>query len=377
MKVRTPAGAKRFKQPIDSEVVVDGPGIPKGRTALARLTNIQNGQPSVPRPASGATASDKIKKLTKIRDARKAAESKAASKGASKGKNNPYVPKKGSVAEAPELEPLNNEQYQVHAQKIEDEVGKRFKTESTHKLYAEKRVDDDGEEYLEWDADRAKIHKEIVNEMWNAQNGDRVPNEGKGLIAGGLGGAGKSTTLAKHAGVDTRDYITANPDDVKEVMAKRGMTPEIDGLSPMETAALVHEESSHIAQMLADRAYAQKKNLIWDITMASPESTEARIKRMRDTGYTDVDAVFVDIPVETSVQRALARHRRGMEAHRSGKGEGGRYVPPSIIRENISDTHSSKNRATFEGLKSQFNSWGVWDNSGKAPEKVAGSGRWK
>ncbi len=47
-----------------------------------------------------------------------------------------------------------------------------------------------------------------------------------------------------------------NPDDIKEEMAKRGMIPEVGGLSPMEASDLVHEESSDVAKRLAVRACA-------------------------------------------------------------------------------------------------------------------------
>jgi len=46
----------------------------------------------------------------------------------------------------------------------------------------------------------------------------------------------------------------------------------------LEASDLVHEESSHIAKQLALRAMPEGKNVIWDITMASRESTERRIR---------------------------------------------------------------------------------------------------
>ena len=39
-------------------------------------------------------------------------------------------------------------------------------------------------------------------------------------MAGGLGGAGKSTVLEKYAGIDRSKYLTINPDDIKEEMAE-------------------------------------------------------------------------------------------------------------------------------------------------------------
>jgi hypothetical protein len=100
---------------------------------------------------------------------------------------------------------------------------------------------------------------------------------------------------------------------------------------------------------------------------------QRRLQSLRDNGYEDVRGVFVDIPVETSVERALARHRRGLELKRAGHGFGGRYVPPQIIRKNSSSTSSSANKDVFEALKNQFSGWSEYDNSvsGRSPLLVA------
>jgi hypothetical protein len=254
--------------------------------------------------------------------------------------------------------------YDARAAKIEDKIGEALKSgQSTDVKYG---VDVDKGV---WDADRARIHKEIVNDLYE-RKGRNVPNEGKAVIAGGLGGAGKSTVLKGPAKLDTRKYLTLNPDDVKEEMAARGLIPKIPDLSPMEVSALAHEESSHITNLLAKRAYAERKNVIWDITMASKGSVQRRINELRQSGYDDLSAVFVDIPVETSVERALARWRRGVDEYNGDKGYGGRYVPPSIIRKNVSNTRSSANREVFDDLRFQFDTWSLYDNSGTAPKRV-------
>ena len=79
-------------------------------------------------------------------------------------------------------------------------------------------------------------------------------------MAGGLGGAGKTTILTEHADIDLTQYLMINPDNIKEEMARRGMIPDIDGLSPMEASDLAHEESSYLAKRLARRADAEGKN---------------------------------------------------------------------------------------------------------------------
>jgi predicted ABC-type ATPase len=189
-----------------------------------------------------------------------------------------------------------------------------------------------------------------------------VPCDGRAIIAGGLGGAGKSTVLGSQAGIDLSKYLIINPDDIKVEMAKRDLIPHVEGLSPMEASELVHEESSFIAKRLALRATADQKNIIWDITMSSLDSTERRIGDLRAAGYS-VNGIFVDIPVETSVRRAEFRHRSGHEDYRAGVGEGGRYVPPEVIRAQADDDWGSKNRKTFEAVRPRFDQWSRYDNS--------------
>jgi predicted kinase len=195
-------------------------------------------------------------------------------------------------------------------------------------------------------------------------------------MAGGLGGAGKTTVLESYAGIDRSQYLTINPDEIKEEMADRGLIPPVEGLSPMEASDLVHEESSYIAKRLARRAMDDGKNVIWDITMASKDSTEERLAALDHAGYVTT-GVFVDIPVEVSVQRADARHRDGHEKYRNGRGLGGRYVPPEVILTQADPDLGSKNRRTFESIKARLDNWVMYDNSvdGRAPVLLASGER--
>jgi hypothetical protein len=266
---------------------------------------------------------------------------------------------------------LSDTEYAAHTQRVEAALNAAFTagqtTDKVHTVNGEGAV---------WLPERAQAHKDIIDALWT--KAANVPRDGEALIAGGLGGAGKSTVLRGGAGVDQSRFLTINPDDVKEEMVRRGLVPAVEGLSPMEASPIVHEESSHIANMLAKRAYAERVNVIWDITMSRQASVAKRIDELRAAGYDTVDAVFVDIPVETSVERALGRHRRGMESFRAGSGTGGRYVPPALIRANASNAASSANREVFDGLRGRFTSWVVFDNSvaGRDPVKVEGAGRW-
>ena len=218
-----------------------------------------------------------------------------------------------------------------------------------------------------WTTDRLVAQMAIIDDLYH-DAGD-VPCDGEAVIAGGLGGAGKGTVLTKHAGVDTSKYLVIDPDRIKEQMALRGMIPDVEGLSPMERSVLVHEESSWIAANLAKRADADRKNVIWDITMSDLESAERRVDDLRAAGYGHLTGVFVDIPAEQSVQRAMERYRAGMERYRNGEGQGGRYVPEKLIMAQRTPDGQTINRQAFEALKPRFDRWMVFDNSrdGEAP----------
>lgn len=212
-----------------------------------------------------------------------------------------------------------------------------------------------------WADGRRSVQDAIINSIY-AQAKD-VPNDRMAIIAGGLCGAGKTTVLSDHAEIDRSRYLTISPDDIKEESALRGLIPEVDGLSPMEASDLVHTESSYIARQLAQRAQADGKNIVWDITMSSRDSTKERIDVLRSNGYEKIDGIFVDIPIEVSIERADGRHREGEEAYRSGIGLGGRYVPPEVITSQADAEWGTKNRRAFEELKPDFSRWIRYDNA--------------
>jgi len=226
-----------------------------------------------------------------------------------------------------------------------------------------------------WTIERQVIHRDLVDDMYILAAD--VPCDHKAVMAGGLGGAGKSTVLDRHADVDRSQYLRINPDDIKEAMARRGLIPELDGLSPMEASDLVHAESSYVAKRLARRAMDEGKNIIWDITMSSTQSTEERLDDLDRAGYSTT-GIFVEIDIEEAKRRADARHRSGHENYRAGFGVGGRYVPPEVMEAQADPDWSSQNRRTFEEVKLRFVDWAVYDNSvtGRDPVLIeAGHGR--
>lgn len=254
-----------------------------------------------------------------------------------------------------------------------------------HRAYVEKQLDanehlathhEHGVEFdhkgvpTKYTEERDALHRKLVDKEYRRQSKTALA-ERKALFLGGLPGAGKTTALGKLDGLNTDHYITVNPDNFKEEMAKRGLVPSIEGLSPLEASALVHEESSHMALMLAEKARRNKKNTIWDITMASPGSVQKRIEPLKESGY-QLNATFVDIPHSMSATRVGERHRRGYEqynADTTGTHVGQRLVPSSHIEAAKSSIGStSANRDVFDQLKGQFDAYRSFDNSGDTPQ---------
>jgi len=266
--------------------------------------------------------------------------------------------------------PLTDAEYAEHVTKVRERLDKArvdgLATDQQH------TIDPDHEQWVE---DRAVMQDAIIEDLYGAARD--VPCERRAILAGGLPGAGKTTVLEHHAGIDRSQYLTINPDEIKNEMAKRGMIPEVAGLSPMEASDLVHEESSYVAKQLALRATANGKNVIWDITMSSRESTESRISALRAAGYSRVEGVFIDIPIDVGIRRSDARHREGHDSYRAGVGLGGRLVPAEVIGSQTDPDWGSHNRRTFEQVKPQLDGWSQFDNSvdGRAPVLVDSGGR--
>jgi predicted ABC-type ATPase len=268
--------------------------------------------------------------------------------------------------------PLTDKEWSEHVTQVRDTLDKaRAAGLTTDALYT---VDPDRKE---WIVERNRLQGSLVADLYDRAS--EVPCDHQAIIAGGLGGAGKTTVLTGQAGIDPSKYLIINPDDIKEEMAHRGMIPEVDKLSPMEASDLAHEESSYIAKRLALRAMAEGKNIIWDITMSSQESTEARINNLRDAGYERVEGVFVDIPPDISITRTELRHREGHEQWRSGQGFGGRFVPPEVIKRQLDTEWGSQNRRTYEAMKEKFVNWSIYDNSvhGRSPTLIDSSNQEK
>lgn len=240
---------------------------------------------------------------------------------------------------------------------------------TTEKLYSQGELGD-STVYTE---QRARAHQEIIDEYMREH--EDVPNEGRSIVAGGLGGSGKGSTM-RNEGISQSEYATVDPDEIKQKMADRGMIPKVTGMTPMEASPLVHEEASHMSKQIAHRLMAQKKNMVYDVTMAGLPSSRKKLTQLRENGYT-VRGIFVDIEPAVSKERGRNRYIEGMQSYtREHKGSGGRPLPEALVDNQRSSNLNarSKNAVNLATLSNEghFDSDpDVFDNMGSSPRRVA------
>lgn len=220
-----------------------------------------------------------------------------------------------------------------------------------------------------WTKARQEVHKKILGELMDKYK--NVPCDKKSIFSAGLPGAGKTTVLTKYENLNMNEWATVSSDDIKEMLAEKGYVPEVEGLTPMESSTLVHEESSYLADRLLSELSKQGKNIIYDFTCKKKSSALRRMGVLTDNGYKyeDMQFVYVDIDPNTAKLRAKNRYLQGLnqgintaienkylDEHEQKKIIGGRYLPEHIIdsckpkgnkyssvnAENIVELHSDK-----------------------------------
>lgn len=260
------------------------------------------------------------------------------------------------IAPEGEYRPLSTEEFAARKEFVSTQVENALRaglaTDQQHSLDGKGQV---------WSPERAMLHAEIVRAYMDRHVD--VPSARQALFMGGLPGAGKSTALKDHPDIDLSQYAVINPDDMKEELMQRGAAPEVPGLSPMETAALVHEESAYLTDLVAHELERRGKNVAWDVTMKNHSITADRIRLLKSKNYR-VHSLFVDVPVEKSAERVEARYRRGVEGYRKGENPmGGRFIPRSVVLAGEDTPGVSRARTTFDKLKPEFTSWELRDGT--------------
>jgi len=205
----------------------------------------------------------------------------------------------------------------------------------------------------EWTPERQALHDQIINDILEPGRPAPAGIEPEAVIMGGLPGSGKSSVLAERAGGGQFDgYVHIDADVIK------GMLPEYEGWN----AALLHDESSAIADEVVRRSIRNHMPIMYDATLRTTRNAAAVVDALESVGY-NTRLIYVDIPIEESMRRVLSRFASGT----------GRYVSPFYVA-----THDGRNLLSLEALKGQVDAWEHWDNGqprGQSPRLVAQGNR--
>lgn len=218
-----------------------------------------------------------------------------------------------------------------------------------------------------YSAERQKLHQKIIEEILNpAAVKAATPAKGQSprmVVLGGRGGSGKSAfthmvnrdgsiTPSRLKEFDSRKFIVLDSDAIKE-----RLKPPYAGWN----AYSVHDESSHVYDMLEEAVRANRLNVVHDVTLRSLKDIERVIKASKERGYS-IEGHYMFVPRQVSAVRAVQRF-----LGKEGKGDG-RLVPPEVVLSN------KDNEANFDKLKTQyFDRWSAYDNQGTEP-KLLGRG---
>lgn len=174
--------------------------------------------------------------------------------------------------------------------------------------------------------------------------------DGKAIVLAGPPGAGKGHVQRNVLGLDKSAWLVVDADNFKEKLLREALAdgsydaflkPDAvrdreaagEPFYPLELAALVHEESSHLARLLRDEALREGANVVIDSVLSKPEAALALGERLVAAGY-EVEVVDVEVPYELSQARIAQRWRESYEgAVVTGEGLGGRWVPSVYARD--------------------------------------------
>ncbi|GHS84709.1 hypothetical protein AGMMS50218_00130 [Actinomycetota bacterium] len=197
-------------------------------------------------------------------------------------------------------------------------------------------------------AARRRLHERLVAEQ--RQRFPDVRADKRAVVLAGPPGAGKSSVLRAVLGVDAPHWLVVDADEFKRGLLtvalqdgsfERFIVPpqvrelEVAGerFAPLELAALVHEESSLLAQQLRGSAIDDDLNLVLDTVLSGRVAALGMGERLAQAGY-EVRVVDVETTYAISAARVEERWRgvtRGFLADGTA-GLGGRWVPSEYTR---------------------------------------------
>ncbi|MBX7431031.1 hypothetical protein JDV09_02720 [Mycobacterium sp. Y57] len=163
--------------------------------------------------------------------------------------------------------------------------------------------------WVRWSAERRAQQRHLVRDLWEAGSVG-IPRAARlKFLAGNDSGEKLVRLTDPDFGLDPAEFFVVDAFWVEYSMTVRGMTPQIDGLSPMEASRLIREEACELAERLAQLAYAEACNMLFMLFTAYL-SDAAEFLRIR-CGSADVDSRYGRVSdIDSGTVRAIIERYR-------------------------------------------------------------------
>jgi predicted ABC-type ATPase len=191
---------------------------------------------------------------------------------------------------------------------------------------------------MSFSKERQAFHKRLIAAFLDGYAPQEKPRY---HMMGGGPASGKSVMEKANPEI-AEGHALINADEVK------GMLPEAWNEDGTLNAALAHEESSHVAKLIQQEAFARKVGVTLDGTGDGGEKgVRKKLEQARRHGY-EVHGYYVSTDVDTAIQRA--KQRASKPPYRS--------VPDKLLRK----THKDVSQ-TFPTVMDEFDSAKLYDSS--------------
>lgn len=202
------------------------------------------------------------------------------------------------------------------------------------------------------DVRRADVRKLIVGRYLDR---DTPGREGRSaIITAGAPGSGKTSMLGELFPA-LGSYRILDADVVKDYLIERALEDGIyddlltyrlaDGhtISPRELAALVHNESVQLIDLIRRICVARRENIVVEATLSWEHHGPRLFGELASAGYASLDVLGVDVAPSVAHEQALSRWWSGRAEWTSGAEPlGKRFVPPDAIDMCYDDTKLSR-----------------------------------
>lgn len=198
----------------------------------------------------------------------------------------------------------------------------------------------------EYKNERKALHEAIINELLRRAGMATKSERPCVYFFGGGSGSGKTTLkekmLKEHPPLKYIKAINVDPDEIKLYLPEFELYKQ---MHPQKAALLVHKESCDIRDLLVDRLIKEKRNFIYESTMAKPKKYMYLFKRLKAEGFR-IHLYLSNVPISIAKKRISERARFD-----------GRVIPIKVIE----NTHQLVPK-TFMMVRDLTDSYHIYDN---------------